>query len=137
LFRLSNIVDAARAGFTMIEALVTLAVIAIVLTAIGLVVSANIRGTQMVAERLTLIETGRALLTALPGRNELAAGDTTGELANNRWRLDVLPFSADFVDTSQPTPWVPQTVVLRLQSPNGEILRIDTVRLRRSDGSAQ
>ena len=137
MFRPNNIAGAAQAGFTMIEALVALSVIAIVLTAIGLVVSANVRGTQMIAERLTLIETGRAMLTALPDRNQLAAGVTTGELANNRWRLDVLPFVADFVESSQPTPWVPQTVVLRLQSPNGEILRIDTVRLRRADGSAR
>jgi len=42
----------------------------------------------------------------------------------------VLPFYADFVDP-QKTDWIPQTVVVRVQSPSGPILQINTVRLRR------
>jgi len=42
----------------------------------------------------------------------------------------VLPFYADFVDP-QAGNWIPQTVVLRVQSPAGPILQVNTVRLRR------
>lgn len=118
-------------GFTMIEALVALVVVAISLTAIGSLVAANVRGSVAVDQRLSLVETARAILTGLPDRGELTLGNSTGELADNRWRIDVLPFSADFVDPSRPTRWVPRAVVLRVESPNGEILRVDTVRLQR------
>lgn len=118
-------------GFTMIEALVALVVVAISLTAIGSLVAANVRGSVAVDQRLSLVETARAILTGLPDRRELTLGNSTGELAGNRWRIDVLPFSADFVDPSRTTPWVPRAVVLRVESPNGEILRVDTVRLQR------
>lgn len=118
-------------GFTMIEALVALVVVAISLTAIGSLVAANVRGSVAVDQQLSLVETARAILTGLPDRRELTLGNSTGELAGNRWRIDVLPFSADFVDPSRTTPWVPRAVVLRVESPNGEILRVDTVRLQR------
>jgi hypothetical protein len=38
------------------------------------------------------------------------------------------------VDPELATRWVPQTVVIRLQSPTGSILEISTVRLRRREG---
>lgn len=119
-----------RAGFTMIEALVALSVFAISLAAIGSVVASNVRATRRVDDRLTLVETARAVLTGLPDRGSLALGDFSGEMGDNHWRVDVLPFAADFVDPSRPAPWVPQAVVIRVETPTGQELRLDTVRLR-------
>lgn len=121
----------------MIEALIALSIIAVSLAAIASVISENIRGTEVVEARLMLIQAARALLTALPDRNQLAQGDLRGKMGSEGWRIDVLPFTADFVDPGQATPWVPQTVVLRLQAPSGEIIRVDTVRLRRNDGAGR
>jgi len=42
-----------------------------------------------------------------------------------------MPFYADFVDSREPTNWIPQTVVVRVQSPAGKVLEVNTVRLRR------
>lgn len=125
------------AGFTMIEALVALAVIAVSLAAIGSVIANNARATHVVEQRLSLVETARAMLAALPDRGQLTPGNTRGEMGSNDWRIDVLPFVADFVDPTLPTLWVPQVVVLRVESPTGEILRLDTVRLRRGGGNGQ
>jgi general secretion pathway protein I len=122
-------------GFTMIESLVALTVTAIALSAIGALVAANVRGTSAIEHRLALVDTVRMLLAALPDRGQLVPGDTTGELAGNQWRIDVQPFAADFVDPVRPTPWIPQAVIVRVQSPTGEILRVDTVRLRSAQGS--
>lgn len=121
----------------MIEALAALAVVAVALTSIGMLMSANIRATHSLDQRLALIETTRALLAGLPERDQLSVGDTSGAVADQRWRLDVMPFQADFVDPSVASPWVPEAVVLRVQAPTGEILRVDTVRLRRSQGDGQ
>ncbi len=121
-------------GFTMIEALVALAVVAVCLTALGALIASNMRATLTIDDRLSLMETARAVLAALPDRDQLAPGDSTGEIGDIRWRVDILPFAADFVDPAETTPWIPQTVVIRLESPKGQILRLDTVRLRRNPG---
>jgi general secretion pathway protein I len=124
-----------EAGFTLLEVLVALAVVAVSLAAIGSLVATNIRGTRTIDQRLALVETTRAILTGLPDREQLVPGNSTGEIADHRWRLDVLPFAAPFVDPRRPTPWLPQAVVVRVQSPSGQILRLDTVRLHRGQGS--
>jgi general secretion pathway protein I len=121
----------------MVEALVALAVIVVSLTAIGSLVGANVRGSVAVDQRVSLVETARSILAGLPDRGQLALGHSQGELADNRWRIDVLPFTADFVDSTSPTPWVPRALVIRVQSPNGEVLRVDTVRLERTQGGAE
>ena len=117
-------------GFTLIEVLVALSVVAVTLSAIGSLIAVTIRGARSVSGHLALVETARSIMTGLPDRGELGPGNFSGEAAGNRWRVDVLPFYADFVDP-QKTDWVPQTVVVRVQSPSGPILQINTVRLRR------
>jgi general secretion pathway protein I len=122
--------SAGEAGFTIIEALVALVVVAVSLAAIGSVVAANVRNTHTVESRRDLLETARSIMAALPDRGTLNPGDLRGQSGDYSWRIDVLPFSADFVDPAAPTPWVPQALVVRVEAPSGEILRLDTVRLR-------
>jgi general secretion pathway protein I len=110
--------------------LVALSVVAISLSAIGSLVAVTIRGARSVSGHLALTETARAIMTGLPDRDQLAPGNFSGETANHRWRVDVLPFYADFI-SREPVKWAAQTVVVRVQSPNGPILQLNTVRLRR------
>ena len=58
-------------------------------------------------------------------------GSANGETGGYRWRVDIAPFDAGFVDPRTPTPWVPQAVVIRAQSPSGQQIQINTVRLRK------
>jgi general secretion pathway protein I len=122
------------AGFTMIEALVALGVIAIFLVAIESLVATTVRATRRVGDRLSVVETARAVLAGLPDRASLSPGNFSGEMGENRWRVDVMPFGADFVDPLRHTPWVPQAVVIRVESPTGQELRLDTVRLSPAAG---
>jgi general secretion pathway protein I len=124
-----------EAGFTLIEALVALAVVAVSVTAIGSVVATNIRGTRALGERLALVETTRAILADMPDREHLVAGNLLGEYAGHRWRVDVAPFMNDLVDPNRPGPWTPHAVVVNVRSPSGRLLRIDTVRLHRAQAS--
>jgi general secretion pathway protein I len=121
----------ATAGFTLIEVLVALGVLSIALAAIGSLIAVTSRGARAVGLHLTLVETARAIVTGLPDRNQLVPGNFSGETAGHRWRVDVMPFYADFIDPEQATNWIPQTVVVRVQSPAGKVLQINTVRLRR------
>jgi len=119
-----------EAGFTLVEVLVALSVVAVSLAAIGSLIAVTTRGIRSVSGHLDLVETTRTIFTGLPDRNQLAPGNLAGEIGGHRWRVDVLPFVADFVDP-QGTNWIPQTVVLRVQSPAGPVLQVNTVRLRR------
>src|SRR5262245_6504730 len=121
------------AGFTLIEVLVALGVVATVLVAIGSLIAANVRGTRILDQQLSLTQTARVIMTGLPNRTELSPGRLSGETANHRWRIDVQPFVAAFIDRRRTTPWVPQAVVVQVQSPAGQLLRIETVRLRRAE----
>ena len=116
-------------GFTLIEVLVALTVVAVTLSAIGSLVAVTIRGARSVGVHLALTETARTIVTGLPEGADLV-GTQTGEVGGHRWRIDVLPFYANFVDAEK-SPYLPQTVVVRVQSPAGPILQINTVRLRR------
>jgi general secretion pathway protein I len=122
------------AGFTLIEVLVALAVVATTVTAIGALVAVSMRGAQSIDQRLQFRETLRALVTSLPDRRDLGAGTATGVSAGFRWRLDIAPFVGTFVDPQAATQWQPETVVITVRSPSGQQLQINTIRLRRRPG---
>ena len=123
-----------EAGFTLVEVLVALAVLAVALTAIGSLMATTVRGTRSIDAHVTLVETARTIMTGLPDRGQLAIGNLSGEIAEHRWRTDVLPFVSPNVDQRLATPWTPQRVVVRVQSPSGAILQIETIRLRKRGG---
>jgi general secretion pathway protein I len=125
---------AAMAGFTLIEALVALTIVATSLSAIGALIATSVRGTRSIEGRLARIETARAVATALPDRDQLAKGGMSGDLAGHRWRIDVGPYPQMNTGGKQPHPWVPEHVVLSIDSAAGGTLQIDTVRLRRRNG---
>jgi general secretion pathway protein I len=131
LCRSSRERERSRAGFTLIEVVVALALIAVGLTAIGSLIATTIRGTRSLDQHLSLAETARAVEAALPNRDSLPVESTSGEMAGHRWRIDVLPFRASFVDPRLPSPWMPQTVVITVRAPDGPVLQIHTVRLKR------
>jgi len=118
-----------RAGFTLIEALVALAIIATVLSSIGALIATTVKGTRSIDQRLALTGTAETLLAALPARNLLTPGRQSGELAGYRWRFDVSPMSAAMGGAAQTRRWTPLAVAMRLQAPGGPTMQLDTVRL--------
>jgi general secretion pathway protein I len=124
---------ASTAGFTLIEALVALAVVAASLSSIGALIATTIGGTRSIERHLTELEAARTIETALPAREQLVPGSFSGETAGHRWRVDVSPFNAINLAARKPT-WEPQTVVVTVQSPSGGVLQINTIRLRRRGG---
>lgn len=120
-----------EAGFTLIEVLVALAVVTVSLVAIGSLIATTIRGMRAIDSRLALIETARAVETALPDRDQMIPGNLSGEMGDHRWRIDVTPLVIGDVAAQRVNPWLPQTVTIQVRSPGGSILQLDTVRLRR------
>jgi general secretion pathway protein I len=125
----------ANAGFTLIEALVALAVLAICLAAIGALMAGNIRGSGKIAQHLGLLATLRAVETALPNRAAFVTGTLSGEMHGQTWSVEVKPLQGDFVNPRAVALWIPQTVVITAQSPSGELLGLETVRLAKRTGA--
>jgi general secretion pathway protein I len=116
-------------GFTLIEALVALAIIAAVLSTIGSVIGTTVRGTRTIDQRLSLIGAAETLLAALPARNLLKPGRQSGELSGHRWRIDVAPLNLAPEDVPQTSRFVPLAVNMRMQAPGGPAIQVTTVRL--------
>ncbi len=136
-----------EAGFTLIEVLVAIAVLAVVLGAIGAVVGTTVRGIRSVDRRVPLLETAQSLMASLPERAALQPGTQTGGSGNYRWRIDVMPLAnpaataplttagalaAGIPKTAANTPpkWTPLAITVLVQGGDGgPPVRLDTVRL--------
>lgn len=116
------------AGFTLIETLVALAIIAIVLGTIGSVIAVTTKGTRSIDQRLALSGTAETLLADLPARGLLKPGRQSGQLAGSRWRVDIAPMN---VAGGNPATdrFVPLAVNLRLQRADGSAIQVTTVKL--------
>ena len=114
-----------EAGFTLIEALVALAIVAVALASIGGVVATVSRGTRSVSQRVALVATAESLLTELPARNLLVPGRQSGQKDGNRWSVDISPIAA----AGATGRWAPLRVVLDLRAPTGMAMKFTTVRL--------
>jgi len=123
----------ACAGFTLIEVVVALAVLAISLTAIGAVATTSARGTRSIEQHLALVETTRIVAATLPrGQDqEVPLDGLTGEILGHRWRVSLAPFVGSGIYQMPDSPWIPQTVVVRVRSPSGAVYGFETVRLQR------
>lgn len=129
---LARSASAGEAGFTLLEALVALAVTAVCLAAIGALMATNERSARQIDQRLTLISTLRKVETALPDRAHMAGADLSGEMAGNAWAVSATPYP----DPSPPPPpgkdppaWLPQRIVVKVQSPSGSRVELETLRL--------
>jgi general secretion pathway protein I len=120
-----------ESGFTMIEALVALALVAVVLTAIGSLVASAANGTRTLEQHLALVETARLVATSVPRRDELSLGELAGEVLGYRWRAETSPFFGGGSAPVPDSPWIPERVLLQVQSPLGAIMAIETVRLQK------
>jgi general secretion pathway protein I len=116
-------------GFTLIEVLVALAVVAASLAAIGGLIATSVRGTRAVEQHVALVERARAIMAALPRRDELSIGQATGDIAGYPWQIAVLHYPTG--QTGAASQWVPRTIVTTVRSRSGTALQVHTVRLVR------
>jgi general secretion pathway protein I len=129
------------AGFTLIEVLVAIAVLAVVLGAIGAVVGNTVRAIRSVDRRLPLLETAQSLMASLPTRAALQPGTQSGTSGEFRWRIDAVLLDRNVPNGAAPTlstaaagaapkvSWAPLAITVRVQGSEGPPVRLDTVRL--------
>jgi general secretion pathway protein I len=118
-----------NAGFTLVEVLVAITIVVTVLSAIGLLTGASSRGVRSLEQHVALVEVTRSVLAGLPSPNQLSSNEAVGELYGSRWRMGLSPFVGTAAIPE--SPWVPVRVTIRVQSPSGAALDLETVRLQR------
>jgi general secretion pathway protein I len=124
--------SAATAGFTLIEALVALAIVAVSVVAIGALMGSTARGTRQLEQHVALVQAAyNALWLSFPSRAPALAGTQSGDAIEHAWRADREPFAVDFGVPTSEVHWVPQKIRLRVQSSSGAALDVETVRLFR------
>jgi len=116
-------------GFTLIEVLVAIAVLAVVLGAIGAVVGNTARTIRSVDRRLPLLETAQSLIASLPARDALQPGTQSGTSGEFRWRIDAVLLNRNVPDDAKAAKWMPLAITVRVQGSEGPPVRLDTVRL--------
>ena len=122
--------DRRDAGFTIIEVLIALAIVAVSVVAIGSVMATNVRGVRSLEQHVALLQTARTVMTAaIPSRAELRPGAVSGQTDDYRWTIDVSPLGGGWTVPDADVPWVPELVRVRVRSPTGAVSDIRTVRL--------
>ncbi len=130
MFRATPPIDGRDAGFTIIEVLIALAVVAISIVAIGSVMSTNVRGVRSLEQHVTLMQTARSVMAAeVPPRAELGVGIWSGSTNDHRWRIDVSPMGDEWSAAGDKAAWIPALVRIQVRSPSGAAMDLSTVRL--------
>jgi general secretion pathway protein I len=122
--------DRRDAGFTIIEVLIALAIVAVSIVAIGSLMATNVRGVKSLEQHVALMQTARTVMTAgLPLRTDLHPGTSSGQIDDYRWTVEVTPLGGDWAVPDADIPWAPELVRVRVKSPTGAVSDIRTVRL--------
>jgi general secretion pathway protein I len=122
--------DRHDAGFTIIEVLVALALVAVVIVAIGSLMATNVRGVRSFEQHVALTQAARTVMTTgIPPRAALRAGTSSGQIDGYRWTVDVTPLGGEWSDPPSDAAWLPQLVRVRVKSLSGAVSDIRTVRL--------
>ena len=124
--------DGGEAGFTIIEVLIALAMVAVSIVAIGSVMSTSLRGVTSLERHVALMQTVRAVMTTeIAPHADLVLGSSSGRISDYQWRVDVAPLGDDWVVSGADVAWVPDLVKVRVRSPSGATIDVQTVRLMR------
>jgi general secretion pathway protein I len=124
------IIDGRDAGFTIIEVLIALAVVAVSIVAIGSVMSTNVRGVHLLEQHVTLMQTARTVMTAsIPPRAELGPGASSGQIDDYEWTIDVGPMGEGWDVPGADVAWIPALVRIQVRSSSGAMSDLRTVRL--------
>ena len=125
-------IDRRDAGFTVLEVLIALAIVAVSIVAIGAVMSTNARGVRALESHVALIQSAQTVLvTAIPPRKELAPGALSGQVGDFRWQVDIGPVGGGWMVEGTDAAWIPELVKIRVRSPTGATVDLETVRLMR------
>lgn len=124
--------DKASAGFTLLETLVALAIVAVSLVAIAALMGSSARGSRKLEQHVALVQAGyNALWLAFPSRLPPPSREQSGETMAHAWRAQMQPFAVDLGGADNASVWLPQKILVQVRSPSGATMELETIRLFR------
>ena len=128
--RATSPTDGPTAGFTIIEVLIALAIVAVSILAIGSVMSTNVRGVRSLEQHVTMIQAVRAVMaTEISSRAKSGFGTWSGKTSDHQWRIDISPMGKEWAPPGSDVDWIPALVRVQVRSPSGAVTDLKTVRL--------
>ncbi len=92
--------------------------------------STDARGVRVLENHVALVQTAQTVLaTAIPPRKQIAPGTLAGQLRDYRWQVDIAPLGGGWEPGDAKVAWVPELVKIRVRSPSGAAIDLETVRL--------
>ena len=123
-------IDRPDAGFTIIEVLIALAIVAVSIVAIGQVMATNASGVRRLEDHVALVQSAQAVFaTEIPARSALAPGSRSGRTGDMGWQIDIAPVGGDWIVDDADAPWIPELVKVRVRGRSGAFIDLETVRL--------
>jgi general secretion pathway protein I len=116
--------DRRDAGFTILEALVALAITGAVLASISSLVATGIRGTWSSESRLRSLQIARSVLANLPDRH-LLKSEYQGWVDGAHWTLRSIPYQT----ARESESWSAMELLVSVNPVRGAPLTMRTVRL--------
>jgi prepilin-type N-terminal cleavage/methylation domain-containing protein len=120
-----------QAGFTLLEALVALAVLLVFASAVGPHLSQARRIMANAGGRVAAQVLLRSLLNAPFDRSILARASQEGETGGLHWRIDTAPAAAAAVSAQDKPNWSAFRVVASVTWAPGQAIVAETIRLRK------
>jgi general secretion pathway protein I len=122
--------DSPTAGFTILEVLIALALVAVSIVAIGSVMSTNVRGVRSMEQHVTMIQAVRSVMaTEVSSHAKIGFGTWSGRTSDHQWRIDISPMGKESGAPSKEVDWIPALVRIQVRSPTGAVTDLNTVRL--------
>jgi len=118
-----------QAGFTLVEALVAMAVVVAFVGTLGPYLFHARRIMDNAEHRVAAQILLRTLLDAPFDRSQLAGATRGGELNGLRWRIVTAPMAIDAVSSTTGRQWKAYRVTASVAAGHGQIITAETIRL--------
>jgi general secretion pathway protein I len=121
-------------GFTIIEALIALALVSSAITVIGSVFATTALGVRTLEQHLSLVQIARGVVAGLPLNNSLALRNSSGETQGYRWQIRTLPLLVASQEQAARSSFSPVRLDVEVRSPRGALIHLETIRLQPRGG---
>ena len=117
------------AGFTLLEALIAIVILALSLSALLQLYSTGLRGIASIDDNLRARLLAQSVMAEISYDRRLRPGRLQGRLDQFAWTLSVAPFDDGEPAPQQPAQWTLHRLVLTVTWPQGRRIELQTLRM--------
>ena len=117
-------------GFTLLEVLVAMTILAVALVSLMQAFSSGLRGLSVAEANSALVMQARSTMARVGSLIPLEDGDQEGVLDDGtQWSVVVRPYEGEDEDTMATLPWTPYEVELTVIGTDGATITLNSMRV--------